>query len=90
MGKEGEANHEHHKHNPWKRRCGGMPVGYSGQGRSPVACRPTAIQQPQNKQLYKSCFYITAPPTDMNATISGQQWHYNKEAVFYVVHAKIL
>jgi hypothetical protein len=26
---KGETNHRHHKHSPWKRRNGGMPVGYS-------------------------------------------------------------
>jgi hypothetical protein len=30
MGKEGEADHRCHKHNPQKRRNGGTPVGYWG------------------------------------------------------------
>jgi hypothetical protein len=29
-GKEGEANHRHHKHNLRKKRNGGMPLGYLG------------------------------------------------------------
>jgi hypothetical protein len=47
-----------------------------------VACGPVARQGPQSKQLYNSCFLVTALPTDMHATIPRQQLHCNRVAVF--------
>jgi hypothetical protein len=29
-GKEGETDHGHYKHRPWKRRNGGKSIGHSG------------------------------------------------------------
>jgi hypothetical protein len=30
VGKQGEADHRHHKHSPWKKRNGSTPLGYLG------------------------------------------------------------
>jgi hypothetical protein len=51
-----------------------------------VSCRPVYRQRPPSKQLYNSRCYVTAPPTDMNATIVVQQ----KNGVFCAVNVEML
>jgi hypothetical protein len=50
--------------------------------KSIVACRPVARQRPRYNQLYNNRCYVTAPPTDLNATIPRQQPHCKRGAVF--------
>jgi hypothetical protein len=47
-----------------------------------VARGPVARQRPQNKWLYNSRCYVTAPPTDTRVTIPRQQMNCNIGAVF--------
>jgi hypothetical protein len=98
-GKEGEANHRHHKHRPRKRRNGCVPMGFLGRTalrRSNVASRPVVRHDREisnyTTAVAKWWLYKQRPLlgngwraiTLEPQQIWTQQWHSNRWMMFFV------